>query len=231
MNGFLAAGRYQKAVHLPCEANMMTTRSQSAQPRPQGATRQPRQTPKQKVYTHRNRSVAVPDGYLVVGYIVGVHGLRGELRIEPYTDFPERFAPGMQLFLGDELQEVEITMARPHKNHILLRIDGIESREQADALRNTWLFIDEANAVPLDQDTYWVHDIIGMNVQTVDGEILGTIREVLFTGANQVYVVETPATVNHGKELLLPAISDVIQQVDLPENLMTVQLLPGLLEQ
>jgi 16S rRNA processing protein RimM len=157
--------------------------------------------------------------------------LRGELKVEPYSDFPERFAPGVQLFLGDDLAEVEVIAARPHKNQILLQLKGIERRDQADTLRNTWLFIDEANAVPLDEDTYWVHDIIGMNVQTNDGEWLGTIREVLFTGANEVYVVETPVTVNQGKDLLLPAIPDVIQQVNLAEKLMTVQLLPGLVEQ
>jgi 16S rRNA processing protein RimM len=175
--------------------------------------------------------VNVREGYLVVGYIASVHGLRGEVKVEPYTDFPERFAPGVQLFLGENLEEVEVAAARPHKNHILLQLKGVERREQADALRNRWLFIDEADAVQLDEDTYWVHDIIGMDVQTTGGEWLGTIREVLFTGANEVYVVETPPTVNQGKELLLPAISDVIQQVNLAENLMTVQLLPGLLEQ
>lgn len=209
----------------------MNNVSQPEQARPPRKAGRQRSTPGREIYTYRNRSVAVPTGYLAVGHIVGVHGLRGELKIEPYTDFPERFTPGVQLFLGDDLEPVEVITARPHKNHILLQIEGVEHREQAEELRNTWLFIDEANAAPLDKDTYWVHDIIGMLVQTVEGEFLGTIREVLFTGANEVYIVETPATVNQGKELLLPAITEVIQQVDLAENLMTVHLLPGLSEQ
>jgi 16S rRNA processing protein RimM len=228
----MEAGCFLEAIGMSRQATPMTNRPKAAQTGPQRkAGRQQRSTPDRETYRHGNRSVDVPAGFLVVGYITGVHGLRGEVRVEPYTDFPERFAPGTQLFLGDDLAEVEVVAVRPHKNQILLQMKGIERREQADALRNTWLFIEEADAVELDEDTYWVHDIIGMNVQTADGERLGTIREVLFTGANEVYVVETPATVNQGKDLLLPAIADVVQKVDLAENLMTVRLLPGLLEQ
>jgi 16S rRNA processing protein RimM len=188
-------------------------------------------TGKSQVYTHRSRTVAVPEGYLAVGYIAGVHGLKGEVKVELYTDFPERFVPGVKLFLGEEVAETTIVSARLHKNNLLLLLEGIERREQAEALRGTWLFVDEEHAVGLDQDTYWVHDIIGMEVQTETGERLGTIIDVLFTGANDVYVVETAGLVNQGKELLLPAIADVVRQVNLDANLMTVHLLPGLIEE
>lgn len=183
------------------------------------------------VYTHRNRTVQVPEGYLAVGYVSGVHGLRGELRIDLYTDFPERFAPGVLLYIGAELTEVEVVSARPHKNQVLLGLAGICGREAAEALRGAWLFVKEEEAVRLEADVYWVHDIVGLDVETVDHRHLGTISEVLFTGANEVYVVKTPPDVNQGRDLLLPAIADVVQQVDLAANLLVVRLLPGLLEE
>jgi len=184
-----------------------------------------------QTYMHRNQPVHVPQGYLAVGRITGLHGLKGEVKIELHTDFPERFVPGAVLFMGEELVETAILQARPHKNQMLLRLEGIESREDAEAARDEWLFVEEADAVVLEEDTYWVHDIIGLVVQTEAGERLGTISEVLFTGANEVYVVKTLASVNQGKDLLLPAIADVVQTVDLAGNLMTVRLLPGLREE
>jgi 16S rRNA processing protein RimM len=182
------------------------------------------------VYTHRNRTVNVPDGYLAVGYVGGVHGLKGELRVELYTDFPERFAPGIALYAGDDLRGITVLGARPHKGQILLTLENVASREAAEAWRGVWLFVKEDEAVKLDADVYWVHDIIGLEVETTDGQRLGVISDVLFTGANEVYVVQPLPTVNNGRELLLPAIAEVVQAVNLAANLMVVQLLPGLLE-
>lgn len=177
------------------------------------------------------RTVEAPPGYFAVGVIVGVHGLRGELKVELHTDFPERFAPGARVWIGSDLQEYKIASARTHKTHLLLLVAGINRRETAEALRGQWLFINETEAVPLESGSYWVHDIVGLTVQTEEGRQLGEIIEVIFTGANDVYVVRPEIGVNQGKELLLPAISDVIRTVDLAANQMTVTLLPGLLEE
>jgi 16S rRNA processing protein RimM len=201
-------------------------RQQSPSPRRARPT-----APRGQTYTHRNRNVLVPDGYLAVGYVSGVHGLHGELRVELYTDFPERFAPSMALYLGEALKEVTVVSARPHKNSLLLQIEGVDRREEADELRGSWLFIPESDAVALEDGTYWVHDIVGLTVETETGQTLGVIKEVLFTGANEVYVVETPATVNRGRDLLLPAIEEVVRAVDLDAGRMVVRLLPGLLDE
>ncbi len=184
-----------------------------------------------QTYIYRNRTVEVPDGYLAVGYIVGVHGMRGELKLELFTDFPERFAPGVQLFIGEDLRETEVLSARPHQKYLLLRLAGFDRREDAETLRGSWLFVDENEAVELEAGSYWVHDIIGLTVQTEAGEILGEIQDVIFTGANEVYIVETVETVNAGRDLLLPAIEEVVRAVDLDAQLMTVRLLPGLLDE
>ncbi len=177
-----------------------------------------------------NRSVDVPTGYLAVGRITSVHGLQGEVQVELHTDFPERFASGTRLFLGQELAEVVIEEVRPHKGQLLLLLEEIADRDTAEALRGEWLFVPESEAVQLEADSYWVHEIIGMWVQTTDQEPLGVVEDVLFTGANQVYVIQCPPGVNNGKELLIPAIADVIRQVDRAAQMITVQLLPGLLE-
>ncbi len=177
------------------------------------------------------RKAEAPEGYLAVGYVVGVHGLAGEVKVELYTDFPDRFSPGTQLLVGEALEKRKVTSVRPHKQYLLLRLSGINQREVAETLRGRWLYVAEEDAVALDEDTYFVHEIVGMDVVTSTGRALGTITEVIFTGANEVYVVEPALGVNRGKELLLPAIQDVIREVNLEENRMTVELLPGLLEE
>lgn len=182
--------------------------------------------------TYRRTDIAVPDGYLAVGKIVGVHGLRGELKVELYTDFPERFEEGITLWAGrdgeTQLEPVTIAGARLHKNLLLLRLDGVIGREEGEALRGTWLFVDEEEAVELDADTFFVHDILGLQVVSDAGAALGRITDVLFTGANEVYVVSDVALPNG--ELLLPATDEVIRAVDLEAGVMTVHLIPGLLD-
>ncbi len=178
-------------------------------------------------YLHRNRRVRVPDGHLAVGYIVGAHGLRGEVRVELHTDFPDRFVPGLRVYLGEELEPIDVQHARPHQNQLLLLLDGIHNRAAAEELRGLWLFIPDEQAAPLEEDTYFVHDIIGLRVVTDDGRALGKITEVLITGANDVYVVQDASK----REVLLPAIADVVRLVDLDAGEMTVTLLPGLLDE
>jgi len=117
------------------------------------------------IYTHRNRQVHIPDGYIAVGLIVGVHGLKGELKVEPHTDFPERFGPGKVFYMGNELHELHVQKARPHKTNILIMAQGIQNREQAEAVRGQWVFVPEENAQELDEDTYWIHDIISTSAK------------------------------------------------------------------
>ena len=123
-----------------------------------------------------------------------------------------------------------LASARPHKGHLLIRFEDVYNRDEAEALRNQWLFIPEEDAVELDEDTYFVHDLIGLTVLSTDGATLGEISDVLFTGANEVYVVAPAPGVNKDKDLLLPAIAQVVQAVDVEAGTMTVTLLDGLLE-
>ena len=174
---------------------------------PAGGKRQAGKRPVH-TYVHRNQRVRIPEGYMAVGLVTTSHGLRGEVKVELHTDFPERFIPGMDAYLGESLDKVTVSAARPHQGQLLVQFEGIDTREAADDLRGLWIFIPDDQAVELEEDTYYVHDIIGLSVQTVAGELLGTVKEVLFTGANEVYVVEPPD--QPGREILLPAIADVI---------------------
>lgn len=180
-------------------------------------------------YRHRNETVFVPTGYVAVGRITAPHSLQGEVRVELHTDFPERFSPEMAIFAGPTLIPMTVTSARPHKQMILLKLAQINDRTDAEALRGQWLFVHEDDAVELDEDTYWVHDIIGMTVQTDTEEVLGVISDVLFTGANDVYIIQGTDDDGNERELLLPAIADVVKTVDPAAQRMTVHLLPGLL--
>ena len=168
-----------------------------------------------------------PPGYLAVGRLVGVHGMRGEVKVEPFTDFPARFDPGSVLLLGDDLEEVTVLASRPHKGNVLLMLSALSHRSDAELLRGQWLYVHEDEAAPLDANSYWVHDILGMDVVTDEGTALGQVYDVLFTGANEVYVVRTP---DSPRELLLPAIDEVVVGVDVATRRMTVHLIPGLLE-
>jgi 16S rRNA processing protein RimM len=182
------------------------------------------------VYYVRNQTVVVPAGYIAVGQVIGVHGLRGEIKVEMYTDYPERFAPGVVLYLGETLDEVTLQVVRPHKGHLLIKCAEIDGRQAAEDCRGLWFYVPAAEAAQLEEGSYWIHDIIGLSVVTTDGVRLGEITDVLATGANDVYVVRPEEGVNQGRDVLIPAIADVVMGVDLAQRVMTVRLLDGLVD-
>ncbi|NCP15757.1 16S rRNA processing protein RimM [bacterium] len=178
---------------------------------------------------------------LVVGKIRRPHGVAGEALVEIYTDFPERLAPETRVFVGPAHQPLTIRKRRPHKDGLLLTFEDITTPEQVGLLRNQLLYIPAAERHPLPEGEYYHHQILGLSVVDENGQELGKLAEILETGANDVYVVtrDDPQypkngytrTGAGGTELLLPAISDVILDVDLPRKTMRVHLLPGLVEE
>jgi len=170
------------------------------------------------------------NGYLAIGRIIAPHGIRGEVKVEVLTDFPERFKPGAHVFLGagtedPEARPAKIVAARPHKGGFLVKLDIVPDRNAAELVRNRYLLIPAADAMPLGEHENYLHDLMGLQVETTDGQQLGELREVLFTNANDVYVVRGPAG-----EVLLPALRDVVLQVDLSTRRMVVALPEGLLD-
>ncbi len=163
--------------------------------------------------------------YIAIGRIVGIHGVRGEVKVDVYTDFPERFEPGSDIVLEGETQLYRILSTRPHKGMLLVQLEGFTSRTHVERLKGKHLVIPRDLAKVLDEDEYYVDELQGLQVCTDEGIDLGVLDEVLWTGANEVYVV-------HGEygEVLLPAIAEVIQKVDLQGGYLIVRLLPGLVQ-
>lgn len=165
--------------------------------------------------------------YLAIGSIVAAHGIRGEVKVAVMTDFPERFRPGATVYLGspDSAVPVRIQASRPHGDRMLVKLNSVPDRNAAELLRDQYLLIPEAEAMQLGEHENYVHDLIGLDVETAAGEPLGKLTEVLTTPANDVYVVTGP-----DGEVLLPALRDVILKVDLAAQRMTVALPEGLLD-
>ena len=160
-------------------------------------------------------------GYVAVGFVRAPHGIDGELAVDPMTDFPDRFMPGSVLLAGDA--KYTISRVRTHQKTLLLALDGIETRSQADELRGKLLEVPEAALPRLEEDEYFRFDIVGINVVDENGTSLGKVEEVLETGANDVYIVR-----DADSELLIPAIDSVIKKIDVAEKRMIVALLDGL---
>lgn len=164
--------------------------------------------------------------YLEIGKIVTVHGLRGDVKVQPWCDSPEFLCAFPVLYLGKEKKEVEVLDARVQKNMAILRLDGYETVEQAEMLRNQMLYLHRED-VELEDDTYFIQDLIGLDVLDADsGVFYGTLKDVLQTGANDVYVVQP----ENGKEVLIPAIPDVIVETNLETGCMKIRPLEGLLD-
>ncbi|HJC47536.1 MAG TPA: ribosome maturation factor RimM [Candidatus Lachnoclostridium pullistercoris] len=165
---------------------------------------------------------------LRVGVISSTHGVRGEVKVFPTTDDPARFEDLETVFLdtGREKLKLEISGVKFFKNMVILKFKGYDNINDIEKYRGKDLWITRDQAVPLGEDENFVADLIGLSVVTDQGETLGVMKDVMFTGANDVYVVER----ENGKELLFPAIKDCILDVDLEEGVMTVHVLDGLLD-
>jgi 16S rRNA processing protein RimM len=162
--------------------------------------------------------------FLAVGKVRRPHGISGDVLVEIYTDFPEHLEPGTQVYLGAKFLPLIICRQRFHNDLLILAFDGFSTPEQVGLFRNQILYIETVHASELPEGEYYFHELLGLSVQTEAGEYLGKVTEIMQTGANDVYVVTDQA----GRELLLPAIPDVILYVDLAARIMKVHLLPGL---
>ncbi|CAG7603359.1 Ribosome maturation factor RimM [Paenibacillus solanacearum] len=166
-----------------------------------------------------------------VGKIVNTHGLRGELKIVPQTDFPEeRFSKGSKLLFFDPEKQtmipVEVDSARVHKNMIIVKFQQYADINEVEKYKGWLLKVEEQYLSDLDDDEFYYHEIIGCAVETEEGEVLGTISEILSPGANDVWVIERPK----GKPLLIPYIDDVVLSIDAEQKKVVVRLMEGLLD-
>ena len=161
-----------------------------------------------------------------VGVITGTHGLRGEVKVYPTTDEPARFLDLEQVILdtGREERVLKLRSVKFFKKFVILGFEGMDRIEDVERLKGAELLIPREDAYELEEGEYFIPDLLGLKVVTDDARELGVIRDVIETGANNVYVVKN----EDGKEILIPAIPQCILEVSLEEGRMTVHLLPGL---
>ena len=164
--------------------------------------------------------------FLVIGEVLKPHGVRGEVRVLPHTDLPERFTWLEEVYVGKkDPQPVAVEGVRFHQNLVLLKLAGYNHRDQAQALRKQLLFVPEEEAVPLEEGEYFLYQLEGLAVYSDEGEDLGTLVEVIETKANNVFVVR-----GSRGEILLPDTEEVVLSIDFETERVTVHLLPGLIQ-
>jgi 16S rRNA processing protein RimM len=168
--------------------------------------------------------------FLAVGQIVGAHGICGELKVKLLTQDPQRFGKLERVLVGLEGQEPvpwPLEAYRLHKGQALLKLAQCNDRNTAETLRGYLVLVPLEEAIPLEEDEYYEHQIVDLDVWTVTGEHLGQVVDILYTGANEVYIVRPVDP--HRREILIPAIADVIVKVDLEASRLVVELPAGLL--
>ncbi len=165
---------------------------------------------------------------LQVGIITSTHGVRGEVKVYPTTDDPRRFRRLKEVVLdtGKEKRNLEIESVKFFKQFVILKFKGLDNMNDIEKYRQKSLYVTRKNAVRLQKDEYFIADLIGLKVQDEEGTELGTVKDVIETGANDVYEVEMA----DGRSLLLPAIKQCILNVDVENGTMQVHVLEGLLD-
>ena len=165
--------------------------------------------------------------YLEIGQIVNTFGIKGMVKIKPFTDDINRFDRLKKIYISNKngKKEYQIQKIKYHKNMVLMKLEGVDTPEQADLLRQSYLLVDRADEEPLEEGVYYIVDLLGLEVYTDDNELLGKVDDIFNTGSNDIYVVKDEM----GKQILLPGIPDVLKNVDLEKGRITVHLIPGLI--
>lgn len=164
--------------------------------------------------------------YLELGQIVNVKGLKGEVKVNSFTDDNTKFERISKVFVKQKntLTEYEIEKVGYNKNQVIIKFKNIDTIEEAETLRNSYIVVDREIFGELPEGVYYIADLIGLDVYTESNEYLGKVDDIFQTGSNDVYVVKD----EKGKEKLLPGIDEVIKKIDLKENKITVNLIKGL---
>ena len=163
------------------------------------------------------------DHFIAVGRVTRAHGLKGEVAVLPLSQVDTRFEPGSKLFLDEGEASVTVATSRPHKGRLLVTFREIRDRDQAERLGGRYLLIPASSSPSLPEGEYWPHEVVGARVETAEGRLIGTIREIIHTPANDVWVARDDAG-----EVLIPALKDVVESVDVPGRRVIVREVPGL---
>jgi 16S rRNA processing protein RimM len=162
----------------------------------------------------------------LIGYILKPHGIKGEVKVNPITPYPERFNQLDSVYLkNDTAQTYSIQKVRISNRFVFLKFAEINSRSEAELLRDCEILIEEDKLIQLKADEFFVHDLIGCEVVSESGERIGEIIEVMQVTSNDIYVVQD----RRGKEILVPAIKDVVKHIDLEQKQIKIHLMDGMI--
>ena len=164
---------------------------------------------------------------LEIGQIVNTHGIKGEVKIKPFTDDIKRFDNLEKVYVETNKikKQYEIEEVKYHKDMVLIKFKGIDKIEDAELLRNSYLKVNRQDEPELEEGTYYIVDLIGLDVYSDEGKLLGKVDDIFNNGSCDIYAVKDEL----GKQLLLPAISDVIKEINLDEKRIVVHILKGLI--
>lgn len=166
-------------------------------------------------------------GWATIGKVVALFGVQGELKVSILSDIPDRFNQLDVVYAGPGHVQYRIEHVRPYKGEIvILKLQGIDDANTAEKMRNFAISIPETELAQLPPDSYYQHDILGLQVVTVQGRTVGELIDIIVTGSNDVYVIKSP----EGEQHLIPAIKDVVKQVDLRRKVMYIDPIAGLLD-
>jgi len=165
---------------------------------------------------------------ILIGHVIRAHGLAGLLRIVSYAQSKETFLQAGSVFLKtgqNELHEAKVVSVRPHRSWYHLRLSGLDSVEQVEIFKGAEILIRKDSLIKTGEDEFFWYELLGLEVYLTTGEYLGALKEIFPTGSNDVYVVE-----NQGKEFLIPAVHQVVKEIDIPQKRMVISPMKGLLD-
>ena len=164
--------------------------------------------------------------FVIIGKFRRPHGIKGEIVMSVLTDFPELIHQGQMVYVGERHTPYEVKSVRWHGGDLLVALEELPDRTAVEIFRNIMVYLKAEDIPELPEGEYFIHQLVGLDVLTDQGQALGKIKEVLITGANDVYLVES----EEGKEILLPAIEQVVLDIDHESGKVIVHILPGLLD-
>ncbi|MFZ5352591.1 MAG: ribosome maturation factor RimM [Bacillota bacterium] len=167
------------------------------------------------------------ENYLSIGQIINTHGVKGEVKVFPLTNDVNRFKKLKEVYIekNDALQKYTVISSKLLKNTVVLKLESIDTVEAAEKLKEQYIKVDRKNAVKLPKDSYFICDLLGLSVIDMDGVHLGSIKDIIQTGSNDVYIVKP----ENGKEILIPALKSVVKEINIEEGKIIVELPEGLL--
>lgn len=166
--------------------------------------------------------------WVTIGQIVAVFGIHGELKVIPQSDIPDRFAQLRSVHLGPDHRRYRLTKSRPYRSGMLvISLAGVQTANDAEALIGQLLMIPLAELPELPPDQYYIHDLIGLRAETPEGKALGSVVEVLATGGNDVYIIRETGS---GRDVLVPAVKDIVKRVDIAAGVLIIDPIPGLFD-